>query len=333
MTISTENREAGPFEGNGVTVLFPFAFKVFEPTDLWVVSVDATDVETTLVYGTDYSVTLNLDQNSNAGGSITLTVPLPVGTTMVITTDLEALQPVDLTNQGGFYPSVINTALDRLTILVQQLAEGVARAAKVPITSDVSSSQLVEDIIILVNRIDDLDTLVAHITEIETVADNLNDPNSSIDAVAGSLDEINAIYDYIAQIVIVGNNIADVITTADNIADLNSIADNIVELNAIFDNLAAILAVPGYLAAAGLPPSLVGHAGEFLKVKLDETGYEFTNSSASPRFYGFAFSADSTELLLTEGRDEDYIDGNYVASMLGEGFTVAITNNQLVMTL
>lgn len=333
MTISTENREAGPFAGNGVTTLFPFAFKVFEPTDLWVVTVDATDVETTLIYGTNYNVTLNLDQNSNAGGSITLTVPLPVGTTMVITTDLEALQPVDLTNQGGFYPSVINTALDRLTILVQQLAEGVARAAKVPITSDVSSSQLVEDIIILVNRIDDLDTLVAHITEIETVADNLNDPNSSIDAVAGSLDEINAIYEYIAQIVIVGNNIADVISTADNMADLNAIADNMSELNAIFDNLAAILAVPGFLAAAGLPASLVGQGGKFLKVKLDETGYDLTASSASPRFYGFAFSLDSTELLKTEGRDEDYVDGNYVASMLGEGFTVAITNNQLVITL
>lgn len=333
MTISTENREAGPFEGNGVTTLFPFAFKVFEPTDLWVVTVDATDVETTLVYGTDYSVLVNLDQNSNAGGSITLTSPLPIGTTMVITTDLEALQPVDLTNQGGFYPSVINTALDRLTILVQQLAEGVARAAKVPITSDVSSSQLVQDIIILVNRIDDLDTLVAHITEIETVADDLNDPDSAIKAVAGSLDEINAISDYISQIVTVADNIIDVISTADNMADLNLIADNMAELNAIFDNIAAILAVPGFLAAAGLPPSLVGAAGQFLKVKLDETGYELTTSSASPRFYGFKFSADSTELLLTEGRDEDYIDQDYVASMLGEGFTVAITNNQLVITL
>lgn len=172
MTISTENREAGPFSGNGVTTLFPFAFKVFEPTDLLVVTADATGIEVTLTYGTNYSVELNFDQNSNAGGSITLTTALPVGTTMVITTDLPALQPVDLTNQGGFYPSVINTALDRLTIIAQQLAEGVARAAKIPITSDITSEELVEDIIILADNFADIEIVVNNIVDIQNAEEN-----------------------------------------------------------------------------------------------------------------------------------------------------------------
>lgn len=333
MTISSTTRTAGPFVGNNVTTTFAFAFKVFQASDLQLVRVNPAGIESILVITTDYTVSLNADQNSAPGGSITLTSPLATGYTLVITSDIPALQSTDLTNQGGFYPQVITNCLDRLTILVQQLAEEVARAAKVPITSSVSPTELVQDILILVNHIDELNTLVTHISEIETVATNLNDPNSTIDAVAQSLDEINAIYDYIAQIIIVGNNISSVITTASNIVDVNTIADNIAELNTIFDNLAAILAVPSYLAAAGLPPSLVGHAGEFLKVKLDESGYQFTTSSASPRFYGFKFSADSTELLLTEGRDENYVDADYVASMLGEGFTVSITNNQLVLTL
>lgn len=216
MTISTENREAGPFAGNGVTTLFPFAFKVFEPTDLLVVKADASNVEVTLVYGTDYSVELNFDQNSNAGGSITLTTALPVGTTMVITTDLPALQPVDLTNQGGFYPSVINTALDRLTIISQQLAEGVARAAKIPITSDVTSAELVEDIIILADNLADLEVIVNNIADIQTVADNLNLPVSTIDVVAGIDTEVTTVAGISAAVTTVAANIVDIQNAEEN---------------------------------------------------------------------------------------------------------------------
>ncbi|CAB4133196.1 hypothetical protein UFOVP140_57, partial [uncultured Caudovirales phage] len=121
MTISSQTREAGPFVGNGTTTVFPFAFKVFQASDLYVVRlVTATGVQSTLVSGTDYTVSINSDQNASPGGTVTLIGgALAAGYTLTLTSLISYLQPTDLTNTGGFYPSVINDALDRLTIFVQ----------------------------------------------------------------------------------------------------------------------------------------------------------------------------------------------------------------------
>ena len=135
MTISSETRKAGPFLGTGAISEYPFNFAVFTDSDLLLVSADDNGADTTLVLGTDYTVSLNADQDSSPGGEITLTAPLPLDHLLVITSEVEALQPVDLTNQGGFYPSVVNAALDRLTILIQQINEQIGRSLKVSITS------------------------------------------------------------------------------------------------------------------------------------------------------------------------------------------------------
>jgi len=135
MTISSTNRKAGPYSGNDVAVAFPFSFKVFGASDLYVVRADSTGAETALVLNSDYTVALNSDQDSNPGGTITLPVALATGYTLTITSKVDNLQPVDLTNQGGFYPKVLTAALDRLTILVQQLAESVARSLKTSVST------------------------------------------------------------------------------------------------------------------------------------------------------------------------------------------------------
>ena len=136
MTISSTTRIAGPFVGNGTASVFPFTFKVFAAADLDVVRLDtSTGAESTLVLNSDYSVTLNGDQNSTPGGSITLLAgALATGYTLVITSDIENLQPTDLTNQGGFYPEVITDALDRATIQIQQISDIGNRALRIPIT-------------------------------------------------------------------------------------------------------------------------------------------------------------------------------------------------------
>lgn len=136
MTISSTTRVAGPFLGNGTASNFSFAFKVFTATDLDVIRLaSSTGVETTLVLNSDYSVTLNGDQNSNPGGSITLLAgALATGFTLVITSDIANLQPTDLTNQGGFYPEVITDSLDRATIQIQQISDIGDRTIKIPIT-------------------------------------------------------------------------------------------------------------------------------------------------------------------------------------------------------
>ena len=48
MTISSEVRKAGPYDGNDVTTSFPFSFKVFSADDVVVVLTDPAGIETTL---------------------------------------------------------------------------------------------------------------------------------------------------------------------------------------------------------------------------------------------------------------------------------------------
>lgn len=137
MTINSTTRKAGPFVGNGTVSAFPFGFKVFQASDLFVVRLNVSAaVEQTLVLNSDYSVTLNPDQNSNPGGVVTLlNSALAAGYTLTLTSDVPDTQPTDLTNQGGFYPEVINDALDRATIQIQQLQEETGRTIKAPIST------------------------------------------------------------------------------------------------------------------------------------------------------------------------------------------------------
>lgn len=141
MTISSSTRKAGPFTGNGTATTFPFTFKVFQASDLLVVRLDtSTNVQSTLVLNTDYTVALNQNQNTNPGGSIVLGAVLATGFTLTATSAIQNLQPTDLTNQGGFYPTVINDALDRATIQIQQLQESADRSLKVDLSSTVDAT-------------------------------------------------------------------------------------------------------------------------------------------------------------------------------------------------
>ena len=94
MTIaSDDNRKAGPYTCNGATVTFSFSFKVFAAsTDLAVVLADADGDETDLVYSTDYSVSLNSDQNANPGGSITTVSTYATGYFVTVLSDVPATQ-------------------------------------------------------------------------------------------------------------------------------------------------------------------------------------------------------------------------------------------------
>ena len=137
MTISSTVRIAGPYIGSGAATVFPFAFKVFAAAEMQVAKLNTTsNVEIILVLNTDYTVTLNGDQNGTPGGTITLPAVLASGYNLTITSDIANLQPTDLTNQGGFYPEVITDALDRATIQIQQLDQN-SRAIKIPLSDGV----------------------------------------------------------------------------------------------------------------------------------------------------------------------------------------------------
>lgn len=142
MTISTELRKAGPFTGNGVTTAFPFSFKVFAASDVAVTRADTLGAEAGLVLNTDFTVALNADQDAVPGGTVTLAAPLSTGYRLVVSSAVPNLQPTDITNNGGFYPRVIEDALDRHVAQIQQIDEKVDRALKVAVTSPLGDQAL-----------------------------------------------------------------------------------------------------------------------------------------------------------------------------------------------
>ena len=141
MTVAATTRKAGPYTGNGTTTEFAFTFKVFEASDL-VVARTSDDGEVTLALNADYSVSLNSDQDNNPGGKVTLKAALEDGALLAIVSAVSYNQLAIFTNKGGFYPETLNECYDKLTILVQQLLEGLSRTIKVDVTDTMSSSEL-----------------------------------------------------------------------------------------------------------------------------------------------------------------------------------------------
>ena len=167
MTINSTTRKTNNLAGNGNTATFPFAFKVFTEADIVVKKLEvSTSAETTLTLGAsnDYTVSLNPDQNGNPGGSVTLrqsnsNFNLPSGFQLVITSALEPLQGTDLTNQGGFYPEVINDALDKSVILHQQQQDELNRSIKFSLTNTIGSLEITENANARKNRVLGFDNL------------------------------------------------------------------------------------------------------------------------------------------------------------------------------
>lgn len=133
MTISTTSRKAGPFNGNGSTTAFPFTFKVLSASDLVITKTNTSGANSTLTIGANPTVVLNLDQDSSPGGTLTYAT-LATGEKLTITTNMPATQEVDITNGSGFFASVIETALDRVVILVQQALNKLDRSIKFPVS-------------------------------------------------------------------------------------------------------------------------------------------------------------------------------------------------------
>jgi len=161
MTINSTTRKTSNLVGNGNTPTYPFAFKVFQDSEIVVKKLEvATSIETTLTLGAsnDYIVTLNQDQNGNPGGSITLksggnNFNLPNGFQIVITSAVQSLQGTDLTNQGGFYPEVINDALDKSAILHQQQQDELDRSIKFSLTNTIGSLEITESATARANKV------------------------------------------------------------------------------------------------------------------------------------------------------------------------------------
>jgi hypothetical protein len=130
MTLSATNRRAGPFLGDGEQVEFPFVFKTFRAAELQVVVTDPDSVDTAMVLDLNYSVTLNGNQDTSPGGTITYQPedPLPTGYMLTVLSNVPYDQPLDIPPGGNFSPIALENELDRIVMQIQQLVELADRA-------------------------------------------------------------------------------------------------------------------------------------------------------------------------------------------------------------
>ena len=145
MTISSEAIKAGPFSGNDSTTVFSFTFKCFAQGDLKVVLTNSSGVDATLTITTDYTVALNANQDTSPGGSITTTgssSPPDTGEKLTILNEPAYTQGTDLITGGGFYPDVVETALDRSTVLARRAKEQVGRSVQIPVSDSAGTTVL-----------------------------------------------------------------------------------------------------------------------------------------------------------------------------------------------
>ena len=134
------------YQGNGATTQFPFNFIVPNATQL-VVSITNNNVSpaiTTFLSSSQYSATGIGSGNEFAGGGgvggtvtyPTSGTPLSMGWTITIQRVVLYTQPTSLTNQGAFYPQVVEAALDLLTMMAQQLAAQTAGSVPLPVQTE-----------------------------------------------------------------------------------------------------------------------------------------------------------------------------------------------------
>ena len=130
MTIPASTRRMPAVSTNGVVTVFAFDFKVFSDADVRVVWEDAFGAQTTLVLGANYTVTINPDQNTSPGGTVTTTSAYPTGL-LVVLGDSVYKQGTDIPNSGPFFGDTVEAAIDYAVILIQQLRGAVDRSLKI----------------------------------------------------------------------------------------------------------------------------------------------------------------------------------------------------------
>lgn len=128
MTINSTDITSGPYTGNGITTVFSYTFKINTKDQLTVYEFDTDGNVSELTLEDDYEV---YGMGTDGGGVIErLAGALPTGYKWYIRSDYVETQEVNFSSQGGFFPDVHEGALDKLTILTQQLSDRIRRSLK-----------------------------------------------------------------------------------------------------------------------------------------------------------------------------------------------------------
>jgi len=227
MTISTTTSRI-TYSGNGVTDEFAFPYYFFENGDLIVILTDSDGVSTVQTITSDYTVT---GAGNDSGGTVTMLTPPAAGESLLIYRSLSLTQETDYITGDPFPAETHERALDRLTMIAQQLQEELNRSAKLPVTSVADAESLVADIITLANiagDISDVAVIYAQVSTVAGISGNVTTVATNIadvTTVAGNTSNINAVVASQTNINTVAGIASDVTTVAANVTDVTNFSD------------------------------------------------------------------------------------------------------------
>jgi hypothetical protein len=129
MTVATETVLPVSYDLDGSTRAYTISFRILSASDIIVLIADGED-EDELELGADYSVAFE-----DGDEEFELTLATASGTSgkrLIVSRDMEIIQPTDFDDGTAFPAESMETALDRETMLIQQLQEGLGRAIQLP---------------------------------------------------------------------------------------------------------------------------------------------------------------------------------------------------------
>lgn len=134
--------EPDRYMGDGTQTVFPVSF-AFHDVSWLRVTLTSGGADVPLANGTDFTGAI---APGGVGGSVTLAAAPANGATVTVWMDVPRTQPAVLPSTGHFDLKGLERMLDRTTLQIQQLAEGVARAVKTAVTSTTTPDQIMTDI-------------------------------------------------------------------------------------------------------------------------------------------------------------------------------------------
>jgi len=140
MTISSTTTK-NSYSGNGSTTAFAYSFYIPASTDIQVIVRSSTGTETVKSEGTgstNYAIT---GVGSASGGNVTFVTAPASGETVVLRRNTAKTQATDYVANDPFPAETHEDALDKLTIIGQDLQEQVDRSLKLSRTNTMTSTE------------------------------------------------------------------------------------------------------------------------------------------------------------------------------------------------
>ena len=149
MTISSTTVKVS-YSGNGSTTVFAYTFKILDDDEIQVIIRSANGTETIKTKTTHYTVS---GVGSAGGGNITFLTAPASGETVVLKRNTTKTQETDYVANDPFPANSHEEALDRVTMIAQEIQEELGRSLKLSKTNTMTTAQGKRNVISRSNKI------------------------------------------------------------------------------------------------------------------------------------------------------------------------------------